>query len=108
MIDFYFACTDFYAYDLAISMNAWTPEGTTAPDHARAFRSGYERIRPLSDAERASLPILLRGAALRFLVTRAYDWLHQIPGSLVRVKDPKPYLQLLRLHRDQPDAFLKD
>ncbi|WOI53749.1 homoserine kinase [Parvularcula sp. LCG005] len=108
MIDFYFACTDIYAYDLAISMNAWTPEGTTETARAHAFRQGYESVRPLSGKEQAALPLLLRGAALRFLVTRAYDWLHQIPGSLVRVKDPKPYLELLRLHRDNPAAFSKD
>ncbi len=105
MIDFYFACTDLYAYDLAISMNAWIPEETHAPELARAFREGYERVRPLSSDEAAALPTLLQGAALRFFLTRAYDWLNQVPGSLVRVKDPLPYLRLMRLNRDHPETL---
>lgn len=105
VIDFYFSCTDFYAYDLAISMNAWTEEGQTDPTVAQAFREGYETIRPLSADEANALPVLLKGAALRFLLTRAHDFLHQVPGSLVRVKDPLPYLALLRHHRNHPGAF---
>lgn len=106
MIDFYFACTDFYAYDLAISMNAWTLEGTTDPAHAVALLNGYESVRPLSAEERNAMPIFLLGAAMRFLLTRAYDFLNQVPGSLVRVKDPMPYLQLMRHHRDHPHVFM--
>lgn len=106
LIDFYFSCTDFYAYDLAISMNAWTPEGTTAPAHAKSLLDGYQAVRPLSAEECAALPLFLQGSALRFLLTRAYDWLNQVPGSLVRVKDPLPYLTLLRHHRATPTAFL--
>ncbi|MGV6819923.1 MAG: homoserine kinase [Parvularcula sp.] len=107
IIDFYFSCTDFYAYDLAITMNAWTIEGTTDPANARAIYAGYGTHRPLSTAEIAALPTLLMGAALRFLLTRAHDFLHQVPGSLVRVKDPLPYLTLFRHHRDHPHDFLE-
>ncbi len=108
IIDFYFACTDYYAYDLAISMNAWVPEGSLDPTHAVHFRRGYETVRALSPDEANALPTFLQGSALRFLLTRAYDWLNQVPGSLVRVKDPLPYLQLLRHHRDNPTAFVED
>ncbi|WP_031555505.1 homoserine kinase [Parvularcula oceani] len=111
LIDFYFACTDRLAYDLAIALNAWTkePEDGEAPDPAgpRAFLAGYESIRPLAGAERDALPQLLTGAALRFLLTRAHDWLHRVPGACVSVKDPLPYLRLLRHHERSPDDFLE-
>lgn len=105
LIDFYFACTDLLAYDLAISMNAWTPEGSADPTCALALRRGYESIRPLTPKEADALPLLLEGAALRFFLTRAHDALHQIPGSLVRIKDPRPYLMLMRQHREAPTRF---
>ncbi|MEM6648987.1 MAG: homoserine kinase [Pseudomonadota bacterium] len=108
LIDFYFACTDFFAYDLAICMNSWTPEGSLTADNAHSFLRGYEQVRALGEDEMIALPLFLKGAALRFYATRAYDWLHQIPGSLVRVKDPSPYLHLLRHHRDHPTAFLEN
>jgi homoserine kinase type II len=101
LIDFYFACTDTLAYDVAICLNAWCFE----PDHAynvtkgRALLQGYESARPLSLEERACLPLLARGAALRFLLTRLVDWLNVPPGALVRPKDPLEYLRKLRFHR---------
>ena len=101
LIDFYFACTDTLAYDVAICLNAWCFE----PDHAynvtkgRALLQGYMRRRPLSAAERASLPLLCRGAALRFLLTRLADWLDVPPGALVKPKDPLEYFRKLRFHQ---------
>jgi homoserine kinase type II len=101
LIDFYFACDDLLAYDVAICINAWCFE----PDHdfnitkARALLRGYDRVRPMGEAEIAALPILCRGSALRFLMTRLYDWLHQVDGALVRPKDPLEYLRKLRFHR---------
>jgi homoserine kinase type II len=101
LIDFYFACTDTLAYDVAICLNAWCFE----PDHAynvtkgRALLQGYVAQRPLSVEERACLPLLARGAALRFLLTRLVDWLNVPPGALVRPKDPLEYLRKLRFHR---------
>lgn len=105
IIDFYFACTDFLAYDLAISMNAFTQEDTPDPAPGLALRKGYEKIRPLSEDEKTALPLFLRGSALRFALTRAHDLLHQVPGSLVVVKDPAPWLALLRAHRQHPPFF---
>ncbi|MEM9233143.1 MAG: homoserine kinase [Pseudomonadota bacterium] len=103
VFDFYFACTDFFAYDLAIAMNAFTPEDTHSPAQGRALREGYETVRPLSPAEKDALPLFLRGSSLRFVLTRAHDYLNQVPGSLVQIKDPAPWLALNRAHRhDQP------
>ncbi len=102
VIDFYFACTDFYAYDLAVSLNAWAFDAQHhfLPAHARAFLAAYEQIRPLAAAERAALSLFGRGAALRFLLTRLYDWLNQDPAALVSVKDPLEYLAKSRFHRE--------
>jgi homoserine kinase type II len=101
MIDFYFACTDTLAYDVAICLNAWCFE----TDHSynvtkgRALLQAYARARPLSPAERARLPLLARGAALRFLLTRLVDWLDVPPGALVKPKDPLEYFRKLRFHQ---------
>ena len=101
LIDFYFACTDTLAYDLAICLNAWCFE----PDHTfnitkgRALLEAYRRVRPLSGAEREGLPLLARGAALRFLLTRLVDWLDVRPGALVKPKDPLEYFRKLRFHQ---------
>jgi homoserine kinase type II len=100
LIDFYFAATDILAYDLAVCLNAWCFE----PDHAlnvtkaRAMLSAYDATRPLSAAERAALPVLCQGAAIRFLLTRLYDWLNTPAGALVTRKDPVEYLHRLRFH----------
>jgi homoserine kinase type II len=101
LIDFYFACTDTLAYDVAICLNAWCFE----PDHAynvtkgRALLQAYAAKRALSDAERAALPLLARGAATRFLLTRLVDWLNVPPGALVKPKDPLEYYRKLRFHQ---------
>jgi homoserine kinase type II len=101
IIDFTFACNDILAYDVAICLNAWCFE----PDHAfnvtkaRAFLNAYGRERKLSDAEQDALPLLARGAAIRFLLTRLVDWLNVPPGALVRPKDPLEYVRKLRFHQ---------
>ncbi|MEA4837024.1 MAG: homoserine kinase [Rhodospirillaceae bacterium] len=99
-IDFYFACTDYLVYDLAICLNAWCfePDGAFNITKARALLASYQAVRPLSDAEFASLPILARGAAMRFLLTRLYDWLNTPAGAFVKRKDPLEYEQKLRFH----------
>ncbi len=101
LIDFYFACTDFLAYDVAICMNAWCfePDLSFNVTKARLLVRNYRAVRPLAAAELASLPLLARGSALRFLLTRLYDWLNQTAGALVRPKDPIEYLKKLRFHR---------
>src|SRR5260370_21718781 len=101
LIDFYFACTDFLAYDLAICLNAWCfePDGNFNVTKARLLVGHYRMARPLAAAELAALPLLARGSALRFLLTRLYDWMNQTAGALVRPKDPLEYLRKLRFHR---------
>jgi homoserine kinase type II len=101
IIDFYFACTDFLAYDLAVCLNAWCFEPDTSfnATKARQMYAAYSAVRTLSPEERAATPILARGAALRFLLTRLYDWLNHPEGALVSRKDPKEYLARLRFHR---------
>jgi homoserine kinase type II len=101
LIDFYFACDDMLAYDIAICLNAWCFESDASFNitKARAFLQSYEGVRPLSAAELAALPTLARGAALRFLLTRSYDWLNTDGEALVKRKDPNEYLRKLRFHR---------
>ena len=101
LIDFYFACTDFLAYDIAICLNAWCFEqkGEFNITKARLMIENYTRQRALSDAELVALPILARGGALRFLLTRLYDWLNHPPGAFVQPKDPLEYLKKLRFHQ---------
>ena len=101
LIDFYFACDDFLAYDVAICMNAWCFEvdGAFNATKARMLLTGYQRVRPLSEAELHALPWLCRGSAVRFLLTRLYDWLNHPPGAFVRPKDPLEYLRKLRFHQ---------
>ncbi|MBX6368262.1 MAG: homoserine kinase [Rhodospirillales bacterium] len=102
LIDFYFACTDFLAYDIAICLNAWCfePDGAFNVTKARLLLGAYRAVRPLGAAELDALPLFARGSALRFLLTRLYDWLNQPEGALVRPKDPLEYLKKLRFHRD--------
>src|SRR3989440_7232981 len=102
LIDFYFACNDFLAYDIAVCLNAWCfePDLSFNVTKARLLVGQYQKLRPLDTAELAALPLLARGSALRFLLTRLYDWLNQTEGALVRPKDPLEYLKKLRFHRD--------
>lgn len=101
-IDFYFACTDLYAYDLAVCLNSWCFEGDGGLNVtlARALIAGYERRRPLSPDERAALPLLARGAAMRFFLTRLNDWESTPAGALVRPKNPMEYAARLAFHRE--------
>ena len=101
LIDFYFACTDALAYDVAVCLNAWCfePDNSYNMTKGRALLFGYMRRRPLAAAEIAALPMLCRGAALRFLLTRLVDWLEVPPGALVKPKDPLEYYRKLRFHQ---------
>jgi homoserine kinase type II len=106
LIDFYFACTDTLAYDVAICLNCWCFE----PDHSynvtkgRALLNAYTKVRALSDQERAALPMLARGAAMRFLLTRLVDWLAVPEGALVKPKNPLEYFRKLRFHQSVKSA----
>lgn len=106
LIDFYFACTDAFAYDLAICLNAWCfdPDGTFHRGMGSAMIAGYESKRPLEPREVESLPILARGAAMRFMLTRLVDWLNVPPGALVQPKDPLEYDRRLDFHRKARSA----
>src|SRR5947208_2871962 len=101
IIDFTFACNDALAYDVAICLNAWCFESDYSFNvtKARAFLGAYGRERKLSDAEQHVLPLLARGAALRFLLTRLVDFLNVPPGALVRPKDPIEYVRKLRFQQ---------
>ncbi|MEM7042268.1 MAG: homoserine kinase [Pseudomonadota bacterium] len=109
LIDFYFACNDLLIYDIAICLNAWCFEvdGAFNITKARHMLANYRSVRPLSDGELEALPLLARGAALRFLLTRLYDWQNQVEGALVKPKDPLEYLEKLRFHQgvDGPGAY---
>ena len=101
LIDFYFACNDLLAYDVSICLNAWCFEKDGAYNITKgtAMLAGYQSVRPLSEAETAALPVLSRGSALRFFLTRLYDWLTTPEGAMVTKKDPLEYLRKLRFHR---------
>src|SRR5271165_3024781 len=101
LIDFYFACNDALAFDLAICLNAWCfePDNAFNVSKGRAMISGYERVRQLEDDEIEALPILARGAALRFLLTRLVDWLNVPAGAKVAPKNPLEYRDKLRFHQ---------
>jgi homoserine kinase type II len=101
IIDLYFGCNDLLAYDLAICLNAWCFEIDYAFNQTkgRALIAGYERVRRLETAEVEALPILCRGAALRFMLTRLYDWLNVPAGALVKPHDPMAYYRRLRTHQ---------
>ena len=100
VIDFYFACNDAYVYDLAIMLNSWCFEldGSFNITKGQSVINAYRAARPLSDDEIHALPVLMRGAALRFLLTRSYDWLNPDPNALVKLKDPREYAKKLRFH----------
>ncbi len=106
IIDFYFACTDLLAYDIAVCLNAWCfePDFSFNVTRARAFLRAYSAVRPLSTAERAALPVLSRGAALRFLLTRLFDWVNTPPGAMVTRKDPLEYMRKLRFFLNAENA----
>jgi homoserine kinase type II len=101
IIDFYFACSDFFAYDLAICLNAWCFEtdGSFNITKARRMLTAYRHVRDFSADELDALPLLARGSAMRFVLTRLYDWLNTPPGALVTPKDPLEYMKKLEFHR---------
>lgn len=102
LIDFYFACNDALAYDLAICLNAWCFEADFSYNvtKGRALIKGYEEVRPLSAPERDAFALLARGAAMRFLLTRGYDWLNTPKNAMVARKDPFDYVRRLRFHQN--------
>jgi homoserine kinase type II len=106
LIDFYFACTDALAYDLAVCLNAWCFEADGSFNHTKgqAMIAGYEKVRRLEPQEVAALPTLCRGSALRFMLTRLVDWLNVPPGALVKPKDPLEYDRKLAFHRHVKSA----
>lgn len=106
LIDFYFACNDALAYDLAICLNAWCFEadGSFNVTKGQAMIGAYETVRPLTPAEVEALPVLARGAGLRFLLTRLVDWLNVPPGALVKPLDPLEYDRKLGFHRHAKTA----
>jgi homoserine kinase type II len=101
LIDFYFACNDALAYDVAICLNAWCfePDFAFNATKGRMLLKGYNEVRPLTASERAAMPTLARGAAMRFLLTRSYDWLNTPKDALVARKDPFDYVRRLRFHQ---------
>lgn len=101
IIDFYFGCNDLLAYDIAICINAWCFEADHAFNvtKAKALLKGYRSVRKISEAEYENLPVLCRGSALRFLLTRLYDWLNVPPGALVTPKNPAEYIAKLHFHQ---------
>ena len=100
-IDFYFACTDALAYDVAVTLNAWCfeQEGSFNITKAQALIAGYEERRPLNEVERAAMPVLAHGAAMRFFLTRLADHANPAPGALITPKDPLEYERKLAVHR---------
>ncbi len=104
VIDFYFSCNDAWIYDLLICLNAWCFDTAHRfqPERAGALLEAYARVRPLTREERAAMPLLARAAAMRFLVTRAHDWLIRVPGALVNPKDPMEYVTKLQFHQQHP------
>ena len=105
LIDFYFAATDILAYDVAVCVNAWCfePDFSLNVTKAKLLLGAYDTVRPLSAGERAALPVLCQGAALRFLLTRLFDWLNTPPGAMVTRKDPIEFLRRLRFHMTARD-----
>jgi len=107
LIDFYFACTDVTAYDIAVTHAAWCFDSDGRrfdPALSRALLDGYESVRVLSDAEHAALPLLAQGAAMRFLMTRAYDWMNTPEDAMVTRKDPMAFARRLEFYADPANA----
>lgn len=107
-IDFYFAANDILAFDIAICINAWCFEvnGSFNRKKSAALLKGYQSVKALQAREINALPVLCRGASVRFLVTRIYDWLNVPPGALVVPHDPLIYLQRLQFHRSVTSASI--
>ncbi len=109
LIDFYFACTDITAYDVAVTHAAWCFDSSGHnfnPAVSAALLAGYEELRPLSPAERTALPLLARGASMRFALSRAYDWMNTPADALVMRKDPLAFGRRLAFYADPANAGL--
>ena len=106
LIDFYFACEDALAYDLAVCINAWCFErgGEFNATQTRALTLAEHGVKPVAGLDLAHVPLLCRGAAMRFLLTRLYDWFHTAPGALVQRKDPLEYVERIQFHRGAKSA----
>ena len=105
LIDFYFSCEDFYAFEIAICFNALCFDGVPKNlsfnvTKAKHFIDGYASIRKLTDDEKGNIKVLSQGAALRFLLTRVFDTLNTVDGAIVKVKDPMEYLKRLEFHKN--------
>ena len=105
LIDFYFSCEDFYAFEIAICFNALCFDGVSKNlsfnvTKAKNFIDGYSSIRKLTDDEKGNIKVLSQGAALRFLLTRVFDALNTVDGAIVKVKDPMEYLKRLEFHKN--------
>ncbi|MBD58846.1 MAG: homoserine kinase [Citromicrobium sp.] len=110
LIDFYFACTGMLAFDLAVTHAAWSfaaSDNAFRPGIGAALIGGYEGRRPLSDAERAALPLLAQGACLRFVATRVEDWFATPADGLVRRKDPMQFARRLAFYRTHGEAAFR-
>ena len=108
IFDFYFSCTDSFAYDISICINAWcfNVDETLNFDKVECLLNSYQLIRNLSREEREALPILASGSAMRFFLTRFYDWINHHGNALIILKNPTEYLSKMRFHRDS--NWLKD
>ena len=105
IIDFYFSCNDFYAFEIAICFNALCFDGSKDNlsfnvTKARSFINGYSQLRKLSDGEKKSIKVMSQGSALRFLLTRVFDAINTVEGAIVKVKDPMEYLVRLEFHKN--------
>lgn len=102
IIDFYFACTDSFAYDLMLTLNAWCFETSGLnKQKAALFLQSYQSVRSISDAEKQTLGFFGRAAALRIIATRLYDLLHPVPGALITPKDPQQYVDILKYYQNE-------
>ncbi len=105
LIDFYFSCEDFFAFEIAICFNALCFDGlknnlSFNVTKAKNFIDGYTSVRKLSQEELNNIKVLSQGAALRFLLTRVFDTLNKVEGAIVKIKDPMEYLKRLEFHKN--------
>lgn len=106
VIDFYFACTDLFVYDLMLTLNPWCFDKNGALDKQKsaALLAGYQAVRPLSASEISALPLMGRAAAVRIVATRLYDWFNPAEGALVVPKDPMEHVRIMRFHASAADS----